>query len=136
MWKKIKNNRGYSMIEGIMATTVFGVGLLGGLGVMQNTLVKSTQSELHVEAVSLAQEKIEDILADKEFKGYDYVSNTLNYPEEELDDKFVRNVSVSEVNPDDLGSSSPGSGYNKVTVEVSWGNADSQNVSLSTLVTR
>jgi len=57
---------------------------------------------------------------------------------EKLDGDFSgykRRVKVYEVNPIDLKTPFPGSGYKKIEVIVDWGKEDYQEIKLSTLVT-
>lgn len=88
-------------------------------------------------ATQLANEKIETIIADKTFQGFDYIDEN-NYPTENLAgdfNGFTRTIAVDEVSAADLETSQSESGYKRVDVSVSWGNDNGQNILVSTIVT-
>nr|AQQ75240.1 hypothetical protein [uncultured bacterium] len=80
----------------------------------------------------LATEKLEDIIADRHSttRGYGYLVSG-NYPIENPvggAPGFTRSVSINETRAN---LTSPGTGYKRVTVTVSWTDATSTNRSLS-----
>ncbi len=86
----------------------------------------------------LAQEKLEDIIADRNSstRGYTYVVQS-NYPAEPTISGFPgfsRSVSLAETNAD---LTTPGSGYKKVTVTVTWtdASATSRSLAVTTVLT-
>lgn len=118
------------MLEGTFSTMLLAVGLLGGMAVMQNVTATTMNGDMNSIAIQLANEKIEEVMADKSFQGYNVVADE-NYPGEELEapyQGFSRNVTVTEVNSGDLTTEEVGSGLKKVDVTVSWGNGDSVTV--------
>jgi Tfp pilus assembly protein PilV len=130
----IKNQKGFSMLEGVFTTMLLAVGLVGGMAVMQNATATTLNGDMNSTAVQLANEKIEEIMGDNEFQGYDNITDE-NYDAETLSapyQGFSRSVNVTEVDSDDLTTEEVGSGLKKVDVTVSWGSDDS--VMVTTIV--
>lgn len=118
------------MLEGIFSTMLLAVGLVGGMAVMQNATATTVNGDMNSTAIQLANEKIEEIMGDKAFQGYDSVTDE-NYQGESLSAPyygFSRSVDVTEVSGDDLTTAEEGSGLKKIDVTVSWGNDDSVTV--------
>lgn len=138
--RKLKDKAGFSFIEAILTTSLLSVGLWGGLAILQNATSHSVNNDFRIMGIQLANEKVELILADKSFKGFDYILAE-NYPSESLSDPFsgfTRTVSIIEVDPTDLNDTNtpmPGSGYKRVDVNVVWGVESHEQVSVSTVVT-
>jgi hypothetical protein len=89
-----------------------------------------------VTASVLAQERLDQVVADKMYRGYNFVIAN-NYPAENLVGNFsgyTRTTDVQEVSANDLATPSPGSGLKRINITVQWGNAASDQVNLSTLV--
>jgi len=135
MLKFLKSNKGFTIIENILTVTVVALGLMGGMIVMQNATAKTVNNDMTTIATQVANEKIEAIMADKEFSGYTTIIED-NYPTEGLSDpyNFTRTTDINEVNAEDLTTSEESSGMKKVVVTVSWGDEDYHKVSVSTLV--
>lgn len=133
--KKIRDQKGFSLLENMLAATILAFALLGGMTVMQNATANTVNGDLGTIATEHANEKIEMVIADKTYSGYDYL-DTDNYPVEEDVGiyEMTRTVTITEVDPDDLTTSMEGSGVKKVEVSVVWGSAAYQTVSISTLV--
>ncbi|EKD50773.1 MAG: hypothetical protein ACD_62C00431G0005 [uncultured bacterium] len=137
MFKWVKNNAGFSLLEATLAVVIISTGMLAGLSVLQSNVVASVSMERNTIATQLANEKMEVILADNKYRGYDYATNTVNYPAEELAGSFngfTREVEIVEVNTDDLTTPAVGSGLNKVVVTVSWADNEDSQVQISTLI--
>jgi Tfp pilus assembly protein PilV len=125
-----KNQKGFSMLEGTFSTMLLAVGLFGGMTVMQNVTATTLNGDMNSIAIQLANEKIEEVMADKTFQGYNSVLDE-EYPEEDLSapyQGFNRLVNVTEVNDSDLITEEVGSGLKRVDVTVSWGGDDSVTV--------
>ncbi|MBF0105102.1 MAG: prepilin-type N-terminal cleavage/methylation domain-containing protein [Deltaproteobacteria bacterium] len=138
MFKRLKDQKGFSLIEAIFATTILAVGLVGGMLTLQNSTLHTVNADFSSIATQLANEKIEAILADKEYLGYGYLDAEANYPAEQLAEDFnafERFVTITEVDPDDLTEPQEGSGVKKINVVVNWGEKDYQTVTVTTLVT-
>jgi type II secretory pathway pseudopilin PulG len=140
MMSKIKNQMGMALLESILGTVLFSIGLTGGLFLMQNATRASVNTDFNVIASQFANEKLETIIADKALKGNRYddiVAN--NYPNESLtyegvSNAFVRTVVIEEVDPSNLTTPQAGSGMKKVDVTVQWNNGNNQQILVSTLV--
>lgn len=126
--------RGFGLLEVVLSTMILSVGLLGGFMVIQNATARSVQGDMNTLATGLANDKMEDVLADKEFKGYGYLEAE-NYPAEDLDHGFTRIVDVVEVDPQDLQTPVSGSGLKRIEVTVDWGDEAAETVKISTLLT-
>jgi Tfp pilus assembly protein PilV len=136
-FKKIKNQKGFTIIETVLTTVLLSVGLLGSMQLFFSANTSSLENNFRVTASQLANEKIETIIADKTFRGYDYLVNS-NYPFETMstpDTGFTRQVDIMEVSPTDLSTVETGSGYKKVGVIVRWGTLDYQRLIISSLAT-
>lgn len=137
MLEKLRNKKGFTFVEAILATVLLSVGLWGGLAMFQAATANSSANDARVIAGNLASEKMEQIIADKRFKGYSAVVQDA-YPSEELASPFSgfsRSVAVYEVSPDDLTTPQDGSGYKRVDIQVTWGNAEYQSLGVSTILT-
>ncbi|MBF0104327.1 MAG: hypothetical protein HQM16_03260 [Deltaproteobacteria bacterium] len=133
--KKIRNQKGFSLLENILAAVLLSACLFGGMTVMQNVTANSVNIDLSSIATELANEKVEMVIADKTYNGFDVVET--NYYQQETDlgaYAMTRFVTVTEVDPDDLTTGVEGSGVKKVDVTVSWGSADHQRITVSTLI--
>jgi len=133
--KRLRNTGGYTVIETILTAVILGTALLGGMMVMQNATANTVNNDFNTVATQLANEKVEIIIADKEFLGMNAVSNA-NYPSETVVDVYnmTRSVSVTEVNASDLSTPEVGTGLKVVVVTVTWGTLDYQKVSVTTLL--
>ena len=129
---------GFTLIETILTTLLLGIGLMGSLNLLQSSANASLENDARVTASHLADEKIETIIGDKTFQGYDFIT-AANYPDESpLDDpydSYTRSVTITEVDGSDLTTASAGSGIKKADVTVSWGESAYQSVTVSTIVT-
>ncbi|HBF13953.1 MAG TPA: hypothetical protein DDW49_11305 [Deltaproteobacteria bacterium] len=139
MLRALKNQKGFTFIESILTTLVLSIGLWGTMALFQNATSNVSTSNWQVIATQLANEKLENIIADKKFQGYNTIDST-NYPNETLSAPYQglqRNVTITEVSPADFSTPEPYSGYKLITVEVVWsqevGSLGSVNV--STLLT-
>jgi Tfp pilus assembly protein PilV len=134
----IRNNQsGFIFVELILTMLVLSIGLASGYVLMDNSLSNSVTGDADVVASQLANEKLEQIISDKSFGGYDALAEG-DYPPETLDapyQNYSRQVDIYEVNPTDMSTAEAGSGYKKVTVSVTWGNHDYETVNVVTLLT-
>lgn len=128
------------MLGATLSTTILAIGLLGTIQLMSFATKTNADTDFHVIATKLANEKIEVVLADNNLRPqqYDYVTSA-NYPAESLtygntSNVFQRVVTITEV-ADDFVTIQPNSGLKKIDVTVSWGNQAPEQVTLSTLLT-
>ena len=104
----IDNNKGFSLVEILVAITILSVGLLGTAALTAGIIRGNQASNRVTTATTLAKDKMEDI---KRLGYSNAVSETrafLSYPY----DKYEREVTVVEDNPS--------IGMKKVTVTVYW----------------
>jgi len=135
IFKTVQNQKGFTLVENILTTTILGVGLMAGMMTMQNSLAHTVTGDMNTVATQKANEKIELIMADKSFVNYEYISSN-SYGSETLDDSYnmTRTVTVTEVNAEDLTTPEVSSGLKKVVVTVSWGSSATEQVVVSTLI--
>ena len=134
--KKLHNQKGFTFIEAILTTVLLACGLSGGYAMMHNSINYSLDNDHLVIGSQLANEKLQEVIADKTFTGYDAITQN-NYQQESLNGAysgFTRTTTVTEVDPADLTTLDAGSGYKKVDVTVSWGNENGQTVEVSTML--
>lgn len=133
------NARGITLIETILTIAIIGAGLLGVMYLFIGGTKSSLVADQTIIASNLAKEKLEQIISDRASKGYP-VTIATNYSDGVLSgdyNEFTRNVTMFEVDPDDDNTVDdfldplPGSGYSRVTVNVTWGG---QAVKLETLI--
>lgn len=135
--KRRNNEGGFTFIEAILTVVLLSFGLVGGLVLFQNSTDNSLTKDYKVIASELANEKIESIILDKKYQGYNYIVSA-NYPFETLPapySLFTRSVTITEVQSDDLTTPQAGSGFKRVDVRVTWGAEAYQTIIVTTLVT-
>lgn len=125
--------RGITLIEAVLTTVILSMALFGGMIVMQNASISSVERDLRTQAIYLAQEKIEIVLADTQSFGYNYIT-TANYPTETLSGSFNRTIQIFEVDKENLITPASNSGLKKINVTVNWGGQAYQTVIHSTLI--
>lgn len=134
--KTIKNQKGFSLVEAVLSSVVLGVGLLAGLLVFETAAANTLYSDFTTIATQTANQKLEEIMADKESAGYDAITEG-NYADEDLTTPYVlqRDITIYEVSSADLNTAEPGSGLKKVEVFVCWDDcSDSHSVAVTTLL--
>jgi len=97
MRKIINSEAGYSLIEMILVIIFLGVALIASMNMMSSSISGSMNIEIITDAVNLANEKMEQILADKRSKGYASIIQS-NYPLETNPGNFTgftRSVTVT-----------------------------------------
>lgn len=133
--QKLRDQKGLSLIEAVLAVMIVAVGFLGMLPLMTSATANTLSSNYIMTCTFLGDEQIETMIADKKFRGYNYIVNG-NYPTQYLTGDFsqyTRSISVVEVNKTDLSTPQVGSGYKLINVTVTWNGQ--QNAVVSTLVT-
>lgn len=132
---KIRNEKGLSMLEAILGVLIISVGFLGMMPLMTSATANTLSTDHNVTSTFLADELIENMIADKQFLGYNYIVNA-NYPVQQMTgdlSQYRRSVSITEVNPNDLSAAQANSGYKRVDVTVTWNSTTS--VVVTTLLT-
>lgn len=134
--KKLRSNKGFSLLEGVLSTALIGMLMTGATLVMQNSTLNTMNGDMNTIATQLANEKLENIIADKEFLGYAHLDQSTNYPDETMSgvyQGYERSVDIYEVDPADLTTPMIGSGIKRVEVKVIWGTEAYQKVKISTV---
>jgi len=134
----MKGRSGFTLIEAVLTMTVLALGLTGVMTLYHRTVARYDEVEKWLIAEELARAKVEQIVFDKKFRGYDYIVSA-NYPaSEDLSLSgfagMTRAINIAEVDGIDLTTSRFGSGYKKVTIDVSV--LGGPTVNLVTLVTQ
>lgn len=132
---KSNRQKGFTLIETILAMLVLAVGIFGTMHLFYQTTHRTFETDAYLKATALAREKLEEITFDKKMNGYAYAVDA-NYPVSEVltgnFSDFTRTISIREVDATDLNTTQNNSGYKKVTVMVSWSGG---SLTLDTLVT-
>jgi prepilin-type N-terminal cleavage/methylation domain-containing protein len=133
-----RRSRGFTLIEAIIGMVILSVAIPPMLWAVRQAHLHRVGQLLASRARWLAQEGLEDVIADRHSntRNYPYLA-AANYPAESSIagfPGFSRSVSFQETAAD---LSSPGTGYMKVTVTVSYTDAGavSRFISLSTEIT-
>lgn len=130
----MKNNqKGFTLLETILTLVILSVGIFGAMLTTQNAAANSVSDDCKTIALFLANEKMEEIISDKAFKGYQYVLT--NDYSSDSNSGYTKSISIQEVQAQDLTTSSSGSGYMKVVVSVAWGTKNYEKVQIATLLT-
>lgn len=129
---------GFTLIETIIAMVILGIAVPPMLWSIQAAQKQRIDPMKTSKARWLAQEKLEDVIADRHSttRGYSYVISG-NYSAENPVSGYTgfnRSVAVVETAAD---LSSAGTGYKKVTVTVTWSDSkgQSRSLALATVVT-
>jgi prepilin-type N-terminal cleavage/methylation domain-containing protein len=130
--------RGLTLIESIAAMVVMAIALPPMLFSMRQAQLQRVNPMMASKARWLAQEKLEDVIADRHSttRGYGYLLAS-NYPAESPVSGaagFTRTVTLAEKAAD---LTTAGTGYMKVTVTVSWTDATgtTRSLPISTVLT-
>ncbi|MBI3267570.1 MAG: type II secretion system protein [Planctomycetes bacterium] len=133
-----RRQAGFTLMELILVTIIVGVAVPGILLLFETSARSSFHTEQVAIATHLAEEKLEAISADKfsSVRGWNYIAQA-NYPLENPVpgfDKYERETVVLEVDPNDLLTPHPNSGYKRVTVIIYW-NQRAEHLEIPTLFT-
>lgn len=141
----MRDRGGFTLIEAVLSLGVLAIGLLGVIYAFHGMGESSVLADQTVVASNVARGAIERVIAKRDASGYaaalTAISNgsfnqnpVTNYP------PYTLTVSAYEVNPDkDVGATddfldaSPGSGYARVTVNMTW-NTGKNSMNLVTII--
>ncbi|MBI2343771.1 MAG: type II secretion system protein [Deltaproteobacteria bacterium] len=129
--------RGFTLVDSILMMLVVGIGMAGLMAYFTSVNQQMLDGDMTVKASVLAQEKMDQVIADKMYQGYNTILNA-NYPQEALVGDFTgftRTTAIQEVDPNDLITPLAGSGLKRINITVGWGNAAAQQITVTTLVT-
>ncbi|MFQ5918099.1 MAG: prepilin-type N-terminal cleavage/methylation domain-containing protein [Candidatus Binatia bacterium] len=119
-----RNDRGFTLLEILVAVTLLSIGLLGVAGLTVGIMRGNRHSNMTTTATTLAQDKIEDVRAN----GYSGTpAGTFPEPYNNADFPFYKRVTVVTDN-------TPSPNMKTVTVTVYW-NLDASSVALETVLT-
>ncbi len=134
-----RNDRGFTLVEAICAIVIISIALPAMFWTMRDAQTKRADPVLANRARFLAQERLEDIIADRHSttRGYTYVVAG-NYASESAVagfTNFARSVAIVESGSNLVANS--GTGYKSVAVTVTYKDArnTTRSLSLSTVVT-
>jgi len=142
-WKAKKNQAGFTLIETIITLVVLSIAAVGVLSVFTVGIRGSANPLVVEQAVQLAQERMDDIIGDRENAAIGFAQIIpINYPAETAVQLgfpgFSRTttiicVSANALNTNNFAAPPCASGYTHVTVTVT--NALIGSVSVETIVT-
>jgi len=135
---RYKKQKGFTLIELALTIVIISVGLFGMMVLFDNVTRGAMEGDLNIISMYLGRERMEKIVFDKAYSGYDYVGMS-NYPPSEAvsvgNNNFIRDLSIYEVSKQDLMTPLTGSGFKRIDVTIRWGTEPLQRVSLSTVLT-
>ena len=124
--RKSRNEKGFTLLEILVALTVLSIGLLGMAGLTTSIIHGNTLSKKVTTATTLGQDRMEHFRR----LGYSGTPSTDTTTEENYnsipDYPFYKRVSFIDVN-------SPSAGMKTITVTVYW-NSDAGSVALQTIL--
>lgn len=119
----MKNEKGFSLLELLVAITVLAVGLLGIAGLQGNSIKRNVSAMRNTEAIALLEDKIEEYRS----KPFDSIAAEPTQTGLGADGIFNRTCTVQD------GVPIPGS-TKTVTVEVSWADPGPHSLSFQTVL--
>lgn len=136
--RRTRSPLGFTLIETIAAVVILTIAVPPMLVAIHDSHSKRANPILALRARWIAEEKLEDIIADRHSgtRGFDYLI-IANYPPESTltgFPGFSRSVTLTETVADLV---TPGQGYMRVRVEVSWTDAQgiARTLGIETILT-
>lgn len=130
---------GFGLIDAILMMVVVGVGCAGLMTAFTIVNRQTGDANMTTTAAFLAQEQLDRMVADKLYRGYNFIVPN-NYPSPvTLPAPFAgyaRATTIREVMANDPTRDLPGSGLKRIDIDLQWGTGGNQQLRLSTLVTR
>lgn len=130
----MRRHRGFTLIEAVLSLGILSIGLLGVIYAFHGMGESSVLADQTVIASNIARGAIDKVIAKRDTSGYaaalaSIVGGTFNQNPVTNYPPYILSVAAYEVDPDkDVGATddfldaSPGSGYSRVTVTVTWNN--------------
>ena len=129
--------KGFTLIELALTIVIIAVGLFGMMILFDNVTRGAMEGDLNIISMYLGREKMEKVVFDKVYSGYDYV-NMANYASSEAvqigNNNFIRDLSIYEVSKQDLATPLVDSGFKRIDVTVKWGTTPLQRITVSTVL--
>lgn len=117
--------KGFTLIEAILTMMLLSAGIVGVFTLYHKNIAVADEMEQTVIATALAQEKLEQIIHDKKYNLYAYVTQANYTSPEDLTSigypGYTRTTTIQEVLSSDLTTPPQGqqsTGYKRVTVSV------------------
>jgi Tfp pilus assembly protein PilV len=145
----MKASLGFALLDALLGVALLAAGVIGLLYVFQGSASSSLLADQTVIATNLARETMETIIAQRDcnLSGCGYaatltsINTTQTYNQSPVTGftRYTASATALEVDPDSDGGTddfldaSPGSGYARVTVTVSW-NSAANSIQLVTLL--
>ena len=98
--KKIAKSDGFTLIEVVLIIAILAIAIPSLVDLLSTTLIKSNKLAILSQAISYAQEKMEQIIADKKSlaKGYNWVIAPGRYQPDSPASGFSRSVTITSGN--------------------------------------
>jgi Tfp pilus assembly protein PilV len=93
-----RNQEGASVVEIMVALVIFGIGVVAALRMLPESSARTTGSRNRTIAVNLAQEKIEELMAEG-FKDAELTAGDHDDPGNPLNNHFNRSWSITDDTP-------------------------------------
>jgi prepilin-type N-terminal cleavage/methylation domain-containing protein len=116
LYRHKRSQNGFTLVEAILTMVVISFGLLGTMTMFKQTIVDNEGANLTIKTRQLAREKVDEILFDKQSLGWGQIIEA-NYPAEAIG-AFSRATQITEVDPLDLVTAMPNTGYRRIAVSV------------------
>lgn len=94
----LKNEKGTSVVEIMVALLIFGIGLVAAVRILPQSSAHTTHSRNRTTAVNIAQEKIEELMADG-FENVDLTAGDHDDATNPIHNHFSRTWSVTDNTP-------------------------------------
>lgn len=121
MNKKNNQQKGFTLVEILIAILVFGIGMLGLAKLQGVTMLNSAESRMQTHAVNLAQDKIEELRNYVHEATYDaYVTDATGTDEVGANATFTRTWTITD-----------NVGYKQISVSVEWTGVDGTDYDIS-----
>ncbi|MCP5464066.1 MAG: type II secretion system protein [Deltaproteobacteria bacterium] len=135
--KKIKNQKGMTLIESTLTIMILAIGFLPTVTLMQSFMKKHVVPGYETEAYLLAKDRLEEVLVDKSFDGFSSVESELYSTDVVTQNgmNYTRTVNVLEVSSSDLSTPEVDSGVKLVTVQVSFDVGSEKTIQVQSVVT-
>lgn len=129
--------KGFTIIELVLAIVIISVGLFGMMALFNNVTRGVMEGDMNIIATFLGREKLEQLVADKVYRGYAYIINSNYTTNENLtvgSYNFNRQFSIYEVSKTDLITALAGSGFKRIDMTIKWGEDANQRITMPTVL--
>lgn len=133
-----KKKTGFTLVEVLLTIVIISTGLFGLMSLFNNATRDVMAGDINLMATYLAQERLEQLISDKVYLGYDYVVNenyTTSAPASVGNNFFTRSFNIYEVGSGDLITPEADTGFKRIEMTVSWGLSAGERITIPTLIT-